>query len=129
MVSLIPPIDPVRNETPDVFCPTVGTNCRGIVNYDKHGGAIWPDRELGMNLGDSGDGLGTSLPSLESHSGGEILCAAIIHYKATTPITMRLCLALKRPVVQLIKTAKTRAYRSPTAKSSTRIWLGPFLET
>ena len=34
------------------------------------------------DVGDSGDGMSTSLPSFESCNGGETLRAAIIHYKA-----------------------------------------------
>ena len=33
--------------------------------------------------GDSGDRIGTSLPSFGSRNDGETLCAAIIHYKGT----------------------------------------------
>ena len=40
------------------------------------------DREVGVNVCDSGDEIGMSLPSFVSHDGGEILRAAIYHYKA-----------------------------------------------
>ena len=83
MVSPMPPIDPGRNETPDLSCPTVGANCRGIVESSRDRGAIELGREEGIvDVGDSGDGMSTSLPSFGSRNGGETLRAAIIHYKA-----------------------------------------------
>ena len=61
----------------------MGANCRGIVESSLDRGAIRLGREVGIGgAGDSGDGIGTSLPSFESRNGGKILRAAIIHYKA-----------------------------------------------
>ena len=57
--------------------------CRGIAESSLDGGAIRLGREVGIrDAGDSGDEIGTSLPSFGSRNGGEILRAAIIHYKA-----------------------------------------------
>ena len=58
------------------------SSCRGIEDSGWDRGAIYLDREVGVNVGDSGDGIGTTLPSFGSHGGGEILRAAINHYKA-----------------------------------------------
>ena len=77
-------VDPARNVTLDISCPTVGANCRGIVESSLDRGAIRLGREVGIgDVDDSGDGMSTSLPSFRSRNGGETLRAAIIHYKAT----------------------------------------------
>ena len=44
-----------------------------------------------MDVGDSGDGIGTDLPSFGSHNGGETLRAAIIHYKSKRCLLQRSC--------------------------------------
>ena len=81
MVSPTLPVDPGRNETPDRSCPTVGANCRGIVESSLGRGAIELGRARGFGeVGDPSDGLDTSLPSFGSHDGGVILRAAINHY-------------------------------------------------
>ena len=56
------------------------------------------------NVGDSGDGIGTSLPSFGSHNGSEILRAAINHYKANNAGYNEIVfvVTLRRPVVRLI---------------------------
>ena len=57
--------------------------CRGIVESGRDRGAIQLGREVGVgDVGNSGDGMSTSLPSFGSRNGGETLRAAIIHYKA-----------------------------------------------
>ena len=83
MVSPTPPVDPGRNEIPDLSCPTVGTNYHGIVKSSLGRGAIELGKARGFGeVGNSGDGTYTSLPSFGSHDGGVILRAAINHYKA-----------------------------------------------
>ena len=83
MVSPILLVDPARNVTPDIFCPTVGTNCSGIVESSLDRGVIRLGIEVGIgDVGNSGDGMSTILPSFGSRNGGETLHDAIIHYKA-----------------------------------------------
>ena len=83
MVSPTLPVDPGRNETPDLSCPTVGANCRGIVESSLGRGAIKLGRARGFGeVGNSGNGIDTSLPSFGSHVGGVILRAAINHHRA-----------------------------------------------
>ena len=56
-------------------------NCRGIVESSRGRGAIELGRVRGFGeVGYSGDGIDTSLPSFGSHDGGVILRAAINHY-------------------------------------------------
>ena len=89
MVSLTPPVDPGRNVTPDISCPTVGANCRGIVESSRDMGAIELGREGGFrDEGGSDVGKSKSLPSFGSHDGGVILRAAINHYKAILLVTV-----------------------------------------
>ena len=60
--------------------------CRGIVESSRGRGAIELGRERGFgDVGNSGDGIDTSLPSFGSHIGGVILRAAINHYMAISP--------------------------------------------
>ena len=56
-------------------------HCRGIVESSLGRSAIelGKARDLG-EVGNSGDGIDTSLPSFGSHDGGVILRAAINHY-------------------------------------------------
>ena len=57
--------------------------CRGNVESSRGRGAIELGRERGFgDVGYSGEGIDTSLPSFGSHDGGVILRAAISHYKA-----------------------------------------------
>jgi hypothetical protein len=58
--------------------------CRGFVNRSAIGVGIWRFVEGGEHGGAIQDGGSTSLPSFRSRNGGEILRAAIIHYKATS---------------------------------------------
>ena len=82
MVLPMPPVDPGRNETPDLSGPTVGANCRGIVESNLGRGAIDLGRVRGFgDMGYSGDGIDTGLPSFGSYGGGVILRAAINHYR------------------------------------------------
>jgi hypothetical protein len=58
--------------------------CRGFVNRSAIGVGIWrfvEGGEHGRAIRDSGS---PSLPSFRSRNGGETLCAAIIHYMATS---------------------------------------------
>ena len=59
--------------------------CRGIIESSGDRGAIRLGKEVGGEVGDSSDGIGTILPSFGSRNGGKILRAAIIHYKAISP--------------------------------------------
>ena len=62
---------------------TNNDRCRGIVESSLDRGVIRLDREMGEgDVGNSGDGMSTSLPSFRSRNGGETLRAAIIHYKS-----------------------------------------------
>ena len=64
-------------------------DCRGIVESSCGRGAIELGRQVGFrDDGGSDVGLSKSLPSFGSHDGGVILRAAIIHYKAISPITV-----------------------------------------
>ena len=55
--------------------------CRGIVESSLGRGAIELGKARGFGeVGNSGDGTDTSLPSFGSHDGGVILRAAINHY-------------------------------------------------
>jgi hypothetical protein len=60
------------------------SSCRGFVNRSAIGVGIWRFVEGGEHGGAIQDGGSTSLPSFRSRNGGEILRAAIIHYKATS---------------------------------------------
>jgi hypothetical protein len=71
-------------DPPDALCPTVGANCRGFVNRSAIGVGVWQFVEGGEHGGAIRDGDNTSLPSFRSRNGGETLCAAIIHYTATS---------------------------------------------
>jgi hypothetical protein len=85
MVSSMPAkADPSWIRAPNVFCPTVGANCRGFVNRSAIGEGVWRFVEGGEPGGAIQDGGSTSLPSYRSRNGGETLHAAIIHYKATS---------------------------------------------
>ena len=64
-------------------------NCRGIVESSRGRGAIELGREVGFrDEGGSDVGKSKDLPSFGSDDGGVILRAAIIHYKAISPITV-----------------------------------------
>jgi hypothetical protein len=76
--------DPAWIHAPDVFCPTVGTNCRGFVNRSAIGVGVWWFVEGGEHGGAIRDGGSTSLPSFRSRNGGETLRAAINHYMTTS---------------------------------------------
>ena len=55
--------------------------CRGIVESSRGRGAIELGKVRGFGeVGDSGLGIDTGLPSFGSHDGGVILRAAINHY-------------------------------------------------
>ena len=85
----MPPVDPARNVTPDISCPTVGANCRGNVESSRGRGAIELGRVVGFrDEGGSDVGKEQGLPSFGSHDGGVILRAAINHYKAILPVTV-----------------------------------------
>jgi hypothetical protein len=85
VVSLMPvKADPAWICAPNAFCPTVGANCRGFVNRSAIGVGVWRLVEGGEHGGVIRDGGSTSLPSFRSRNGGKILCAAIIHYMATS---------------------------------------------
>jgi hypothetical protein len=85
MVSLMPTkADPARIRAPDAFCPMVGANCRGFVNRSSIAVGVWWFVERGEHGGAIRDSGSTSLPSFRSHNGGDTLCAAIIHYTATS---------------------------------------------
>jgi hypothetical protein len=58
--------------------------CRGFVNRSAIEVGVWRFVEGGEHGGAIRDGGSTSLPSFRSRDGGEILCAAIIHYMATS---------------------------------------------
>jgi hypothetical protein len=76
--------DPAWTRAPNAFCPTVGTKCRGFVNRSAIGVGVWRFVEGGEHGGAIRDGGSMSLPSFGSRNGGETLCAAIIHYMATS---------------------------------------------
>jgi hypothetical protein len=69
---------------PDAFCPTVGANSHSFVNRSTIGVGVWRFVEGGEHGGAIQDGGSTSLPSFRSRNGGKTLCAAIIHYMATS---------------------------------------------
>jgi hypothetical protein len=84
-VSLMPvKVDPAWIRAPDMLCPTVGANCHCFVNRSAIGVGVWRFAEGGEHDGAIRDGGSTSLPSFRSCNGGETLCAAIIHYMATS---------------------------------------------
>jgi hypothetical protein len=58
--------------------------CRGFVNRSAIGVGVWRFVEGGEHGGAIRDGGSMSLPSFRSRNGGETLCAAIIHYMATS---------------------------------------------
>jgi hypothetical protein len=58
--------------------------CRDFVNRSAIGVGVWRFVEGGEHSGAIQDGGSTSLPSFISRNGGETLCAAIIHYMATS---------------------------------------------
>ena len=67
----------------------------GDVESSLGRGAIELGRERGFgDVGYSGNGIDTSLPSFGSHVGGVILHAAINHYKAISPGYNDVCIAL-----------------------------------
>ena len=121
--------------------------CRGNIDSSLGRGAIELGRERGFrDVGYSGDGIGTSLPSFGSHDGGVILRAAINHYKAITPIysdgyrrdkgsrrdriESSLVVALRRPVGRLIKPSGlglTGGNLHTKSQSPNLIQLGTFL--
>jgi hypothetical protein len=76
--------DPAWIRAPDAPCPTVGANYRGFVNRSAIEVGVWRFVEGGEHGGAIQDGGSTSLPSFRSRNGGETLCAAIIHYMATS---------------------------------------------
>jgi hypothetical protein len=76
--------NPAWIHAPDVFCPTVGSNCHGFVNRSAIGVGVWQFVEGGEHGGAIWDGGSMSLPSFRSRNGGETLRAAIIHYMATS---------------------------------------------
>jgi hypothetical protein len=59
-------------------------HCRGFVNRSAIGVGVWRFVEGGEHDGAIWDGGSMSLPSFRSRNGGETLCAAIIHYMATS---------------------------------------------
>jgi hypothetical protein len=75
---------PAWIRTPDALCPMVGANCHGFVNRSAIGVGVWRFVEGGEHGGAIRDGGSTSLPSFGSRNGGETLCAAVIHYMATS---------------------------------------------
>jgi hypothetical protein len=76
--------DPAWIHALDAFCPMVGANCRGFVNRSAIRVGVWRFVERGEHGGAIWDGGSTSLPNFRSRNGGETLCAAIIHYMATS---------------------------------------------
>jgi hypothetical protein len=60
------------------------TSCRGFVNRSVIGVGVWRFVEGGEYGGAIRDGGSTSLSNFRSRNGGETLCAAIIHYMATS---------------------------------------------
>jgi hypothetical protein len=85
MVSLMPvKVDPSWIRAPDALCPMVGANYHGFVNKSAIGVGVWRFVEGGEHGGAIWDGGSTSLPSFRSCNGGKTLCAAIIHYMATS---------------------------------------------
>jgi hypothetical protein len=76
--------DPAWIRAPDAFCPMVGANCRGFVNRSAIGVGVRRFVEEGEHDRAIRDGGSMSLPSFRSRNGGETLCAAIIHYMATS---------------------------------------------
>jgi hypothetical protein len=85
MVLLMPAkADPAWIHAPDALCPMVGANCRGFINRSTIGVGVWWFVEGGEHGGVIRDGGSMSLPSFRSRNGGETLCAAIIHYMATS---------------------------------------------
>jgi hypothetical protein len=76
--------DPAWIRAPDVFCPTVGANCRVFINRSAIGVGVWRFLEGGEHGGVIWDSGSTSLPSFRSRNGGETLHAAINHYMATS---------------------------------------------
>ena len=75
--------DLARNMTPGSFSPTVGANCRRIGIVDRRRGSS----SRGLTEGVKGSVVEVGieqggLPSFGSRSGGELLRAAITHYKA-----------------------------------------------
>jgi hypothetical protein len=76
--------DPAWIRAPDAICPMVGANFHGFVNRSTIGVGVWWFVEGGEHGGAIRDGGSMSLPSFRSRNGGEILCAAIMHYKATS---------------------------------------------
>jgi hypothetical protein len=76
--------DPAWIRAPDALCPMVGANCHGFVNRSAIEVLVWWFVEGGEHGGAIRDGGSTSLPSFRSRNGGETLCAAIIHYMATS---------------------------------------------
>src|SRR5664279_2583037 len=95
----MPPSIPSRNETPDAFGPTVGANCRGVATVGRIRGAIATVEMWGVRREGSDDGIAHNLSSFGSCNGGEILRAAITHYKAiwVCQLTMRDCSELLTP--------------------------------
>jgi hypothetical protein len=84
MVSLmLVKADPAWIRAPDALCPMVGANYHGFINISALGVGVWRFVEGGEHGGAIQDDGSTSLPSFRSRNGGETLCAAIIHYKAT----------------------------------------------
>ena len=62
--------------------PDANAGCRDIVESSLGRGAIELGRVRGFgDVGYSGDGIDTGLPSFGSHGGGVILRAAINHYR------------------------------------------------
>jgi hypothetical protein len=63
-VSLMPAkADPAWIRAPDVFCPTVGANCRDFVNRSAIGVSVWRFGEGGEHGGAIWDGGSTSFPA------------------------------------------------------------------
>jgi hypothetical protein len=58
--------------------------CHGFINRSAIEVGVWQFVEGGEHGGAIRDGGSMSLPSFRSRNGGETLCAAIIHYMATS---------------------------------------------
>jgi hypothetical protein len=84
-VSLMPTkADPAWIRAPGAFCPMVGANCRRFIHKFAIGVGVCRFVEGGEHGGAIQDGGSMSLPSFRSRNGGDTLCAAIIHYMATS---------------------------------------------
>jgi hypothetical protein len=76
--------DPAWIRALDTLNPTVGANCHAFVNRSAIEVGVWRFVGGGEHGGEIQDDGSMSLPSFGSRNGGETLCAAIIHYMATS---------------------------------------------